>query len=49
LVFVDYMMPEMNGIDVLKQIKGIDANAFVIMMTGNASIESAVEAMKRCV
>lgn len=46
LVFVDYMMPEMNGVDVLKELRAHDANAFVIMMTGNASIESAVDAMK---
>lgn len=46
LAFVDYMMPEMNGVEVLKQIKEIDPDAMVIMMTGNASISSAVEAMK---
>lgn len=46
LVFIDYMMPEMNGEEVLKQLKALDPNAVVVMMTGNASIESAVEAMK---
>jgi DNA-binding NtrC family response regulator len=46
LIFVDYMMPEMNGVEVLRQIMASDPNAFCIMMTGNASIESAVEAMK---
>ncbi|MCZ6634254.1 MAG: sigma-54 dependent transcriptional regulator [bacterium] len=46
LVLVDYMMPEMNGIEVLQQLKEKDPNAVVLLMTGNASIESAVEAMK---
>ncbi|MGA1197793.1 MAG: sigma-54-dependent transcriptional regulator [Candidatus Latescibacterota bacterium] len=46
LVFIDYMMPEMNGGEVLKRLKVLDPNAVAVMMTGNASIESAVEAMK---
>jgi DNA-binding NtrC family response regulator len=46
LVLVDYTMPEMSGIEVLQQLKEKDPNAVVVLMTGNASIESAVEAMK---
>jgi len=33
LVFLDIVMPEMNGIEALKAIKSIDPNAKVIMCT----------------
>jgi signal transduction histidine kinase len=46
LVFLDYRMPEMDGMEVLKEIKNLDANAFVIFMTGEGSEDVAVTAMK---
>ncbi len=45
LAFLDIQMREMNGIEVLKAIKGIDASIEVIMMTAYASLETAREAM----
>ncbi len=45
LAFLDIQMREMNGLEVLKAIKSIDANIEVIMMTAFASLETAREAM----
>ncbi len=43
---VDVMMPGMSGVEVLKELKGGPADCEVIMLTGQGSIETAVEAMK---
>jgi DNA-binding NtrC family response regulator len=42
----DMMMPEMNGLELLKRFKESHAECEVILLTGQGSIESAVEAMK---
>jgi DNA-binding NtrC family response regulator len=46
LVLLDVMMPEMNGIEVLEQIRSSYPGVNVIMMSGNATIEVAVAATK---
>jgi two-component system response regulator RegA len=46
LVLLDIQLPEMNGIEVLSKMKGIDENCQVIMVTAYATIETAVQAMK---
>ncbi len=46
LVLLDLNLPDMNGIDILKQMKIIHPELLVIIMTGFASVESAVEAIK---
>lgn len=46
LVLLDYMMPLMNGITVLKQIRKAFPDTYVLMFTGRGSEEIAVEAMK---
>ncbi len=46
LVFLDYLMPELDGLDVLKKIKEKDPNAFVVFITGEGSEDVAVQAMK---
>lgn len=46
LLLLDVKMPEMDGIEVLKQLKQQHLQLPVIMMTGHGTIESAVEAMK---
>jgi DNA-binding NtrC family response regulator len=46
IVLVDYRMPDMDGIEFLKQAQSIDANADIVLITAFASIESAVEAIK---
>ncbi|MFC2163957.1 response regulator [Acidobacteriota bacterium] len=45
-VFVDLKMPEMDGVDVTKAVKHLRPDIDVIVITGYASIESAVETMK---
>lgn len=47
VVFLDIMMPGMNGLEVLRRIKEEFPTTLVVMMTAYASIESAVEAMKK--
>jgi DNA-binding NtrC family response regulator len=46
LVLTDLKMPEMDGLELLKQIKGTRPDVMVILMTAYGSIETAVEAMK---
>ena len=44
---VDVMLPEMGGLDVLEEIKKVDADLVVLMITAFASVETAIQAMKR--
>jgi two-component system response regulator AtoC len=46
LVLLDIKLPRVHGIDVLKQIRQINSDLPVIMITAYASIESVVDAMK---
>ncbi len=46
LVLLDVVMPEMNGLEVLERVRAAHPGVFVIMMSGNASIETAVQATK---
>lgn len=46
IVILDILMPEMNGIEVLKKIKEEYPSMIVLMLTGEGSIESAVESME---
>ncbi len=46
LVLLDVKMPEMDGVEALKQIRRHRPELPVIMMTGHGTIELAVEAMK---
>ena len=47
IVLLDVMMPEMNGIDVLKELRKIRPKTRVIMITAFATVKSAVDAIKR--
>ena len=44
---VDVMMPEMDGLETLDELKKIDEDLAVIMITAFASVETAIAAMKR--
>jgi DNA-binding NtrC family response regulator len=46
LVLTDLKMPEMDGLDLLRTIKGTRPELIVIIMTAHGSIETAVDAMK---
>jgi len=46
VVLLDVLMPGMNGIDTLKEIKKIKPRTEVIMLTGHASVEVGIEGMK---
>lgn len=45
-VFTDLKMPEMSGVDVTKSVKHLRPDIDVIIITGYASVETAVECMK---
>ena len=47
LVLLEHVMPQMNGMDVLSRIKKMKPGMPVIMLTGFASIDDAVEAVKK--
>ncbi|GBD39890.1 Sensor kinase CckA [bacterium HR37] len=46
-VLTDIRMPEKNGIDLLESVRELNPNLPVILMTGFASIETAIEAVKK--
>lgn len=46
VVLVDLRMPEVDGLDVLRAIRDIDPTCAVVLMTGNASVDSAMEAVR---
>ena len=46
LILLDYQMPDMNGIEVLREIRKQDKNLPVIIITAYGTIERAVEAIK---
>lgn len=46
VIVLDIKMPGMDGIEALKEIKTVSPLVEVIMLTGHATIELAIEAMK---
>ncbi|MDO4966133.1 MAG: response regulator [Lachnospiraceae bacterium] len=46
LTFLDIEMPEKNGFYALKKIRMMDANAKVIMCSGDSSQENVIEALR---
>lgn len=46
LVLMDVRMPELNGIEALKQIKEHDPKTFVVLMTAHSNLQDAVAAIK---
>jgi signal transduction histidine kinase/DNA-binding response OmpR family regulator len=45
LVITDIKMPEMDGLQILQAVKEVDEDIPVILMTGYASLDSAIEAV----
>ncbi len=46
VIILDVKMPEMDGIEALREIKGISPLTEVIMLTGHATVETAIEGMR---
>jgi len=46
VAIIDVKMPGIDGIETLKQIKKLQPDIEIVMLTGHASIESGMEAMK---
>ncbi len=46
VVITDLMMPGINGIEILRKVKKVNSDISVIIITGYATVETAVEAMK---
>lgn len=47
IIFVDLKMPGISGFEVIEKIQGIDPTIVTIVITGFATINSAVEAMQK--
>ena len=47
LVFVDLKMPGMSGMEVLEKINALDSTIVTVVITGFATVGSAVDAMKK--
>lgn len=46
MVITDLKMPGMDGMELMKEVKAIDKDAVVLVVTGYGTIEKAVEAIK---
>lgn len=46
LIILDLAMPGMNGLETLKEIKARQPEAEIIMLSGQGSIKTSIEAMK---
>jgi len=47
LILLDYMMPDLNGLEVLKELRKRGNEVPVVMITAHGTIERAVQAMKQ--
>ena len=47
VVLSDLYMPEMDGIELLKRIRAVDAKMVFLMITAHPTVETAVEAIKK--
>ncbi|HKI82575.1 MAG TPA: response regulator, partial [Pseudodesulfovibrio sp.] len=45
-IVLDLQMPDMNGIDMLKVIRKTNPDMQVILLTGQATLEAGIQAMK---
>jgi DNA-binding NtrC family response regulator len=45
VVVADFMMPEMNGIDFLRQVRALKPHVARVLLTGYADVENAIRAI----
>ncbi len=46
IAIVDLKLPQMNGIELMRQILGLDNSIAIIMISGHGDIDSVIEAMR---
>jgi DNA-binding response OmpR family regulator len=46
IIFLDHMMDDISGFEVLKKIKRFDPNIFVVMLSAQDSMMTAIDALK---
>ena len=46
IILLDIWMPDMDGIETLKQIRAKDKDVSIIMISGHSNIDTAVQAIK---
>lgn len=46
-IVLDLAMPGLDGIETLKRLRGMDPNLQIVLLSGQATIELATEAMKQ--
>ena len=46
LVFVDLKLPDVSGLDVLRELKGLDAEPLSVMITGAQDAKATIEAVR---
>ncbi|MEO8076702.1 MAG: sigma-54 dependent transcriptional regulator [Acidobacteriota bacterium] len=46
LVLLDYRLPDMDGLSILRELKQLDPDILVILLTAFVSVETAVDAIK---
>jgi two-component system response regulator AtoC len=46
IALLDIMMPGRNGLEVLRELREMEQSPEVLMMTGHATVETALQAMK---
>ena len=47
LALIDLMLPDMSGLDVMEQVKAVSPQTEAIILTGHASLDTAIEATRR--
>ncbi len=47
LILLDLMLPDLDGISILKQVRARDQNTCIVMVTGHGDIRTAIEAVRQ--